>query len=55
MRAEEWINAFNYGYEFPRHDDSFSIQTDIIPIRLTAGCTWRVSRFRRRMWWSICR
>ena len=31
MRAEEWINAFNYGYEFPRHDDSFNIQTDIIP------------------------
>ena len=31
VRAEEWINAFNYGYEFPRHDDSFNIQTDIIP------------------------
>ncbi len=30
VRAEEWINAFNYGYEYPRHDDSFNIQTDII-------------------------
>ena len=37
VRAEEWINAFNYGYEFPRHDDSFNIQTDIIPHPLDSG------------------
>ena len=30
VRAEEWINAFNYGYEMPRQDDSFNIQTDVI-------------------------
>ena len=30
VRAEEWVNAFNYGYELPRHDDSFNIQTDVI-------------------------
>ena len=30
VRAEEWINAFNYGYEVPRQDDSFNIQTDVI-------------------------
>ena len=29
VRAEEWINAFNYDYEMPRHDDSFNIQTDV--------------------------
>ena len=37
VRAEEWINAFNYGYEMPRHDDSFNIQTDIIEHPLDNG------------------
>ena len=37
VRAEEWINAFNYGYEMPRHDDSFNIQTDIIEHPLEHG------------------
>ena len=37
VRAEEWINAFNYGYEFPRHDDSFNIRTDVIPHPLDSG------------------
>ena len=31
VRAEEWVNAFNYDYDPPRHRDSFNIQTDIIP------------------------
>ena len=30
VRAEEWINAFNYGYEQPRRDDSFAITTDVV-------------------------
>ena len=30
VRSEEWINAFNYGYEQPRRDDSFAISTDIV-------------------------
>ena len=29
VRAEEWINAFNYGYPKPSHDDSFGITTDV--------------------------
>ena len=37
VRAEEWINAFNYGYEMPRHDDSFNIQTDVIEHPLIGG------------------
>ena len=37
VRAEEWINAFNYGYDMPRHDDSFNIQTDIIAHPLDNG------------------
>ena len=37
VRAEEWINAFNYGYEMPRHDDSFNIQTDILAHPLDNG------------------
>ena len=34
VRAEEWINAFNYGYEMPRQDDSFNIHTDVIEHQL---------------------
>ena len=30
VRAEEWINAFNYGYEHPTHLDSFAIVTDLV-------------------------
>ncbi|MCY4625896.1 MAG: von Willebrand factor type A domain-containing protein [Chloroflexi bacterium] len=37
VRAEEWINAFNYGYELPAHDDSFSITTEAIPHPLQGG------------------
>jgi len=29
VRAEEWINAFNYDYPKPSHDDSFGITTDV--------------------------
>ena len=29
VRAEEWINAFDYGYESPLHNDTFSIVTDV--------------------------
>ena len=37
VRAEEWVNAFSYGYEMPRHDDSFNIQTDVIEHPLDNG------------------
>ena len=30
VRAEEWINAFNYNYDLPRNDDTFAIHTDIL-------------------------
>ena len=30
VRAEEWINAFNYGYEQPRRDDSFAVSSDVV-------------------------
>ena len=30
VRAEEWINAFNYAYEHPKHLDSFAIVTDLV-------------------------
>ena len=30
VRAEEWINAFNYGYEQPLHSDSFAISSDVV-------------------------
>ena len=30
VRAEEWINAFNYGYDQPRRNDSFNITTDVV-------------------------
>ena len=31
VRAEEWINAFNYGYGQPSRDDSFAVHTDVMP------------------------
>ena len=30
VRAEEWINAFNYDYVFPLRDDSFAIASDVV-------------------------
>ncbi len=30
VRAEEWINAFNYRYDPPAVDDSFAVTTDIL-------------------------
>ncbi len=31
VRAEEWINAFNYGYAQPSRDDSFAVHTAVMP------------------------
>ena len=30
VRAEEWINAFNYSYDLPEVHDSFAVTTDIV-------------------------
>ena len=30
VRAEEWINAFDYGYAPPTHDDRFGISSDVM-------------------------
>ena len=37
VRAEEWVNAFDYGYEPPRYDDSFAITSDVVGHPLGAG------------------
>ena len=37
VRAEEWINAFNYDYALPLRDDSFAIATDVILHPLDSG------------------
>ena len=37
VRAEEWINAFDYRYERPLHDDSFAISSAIIEHPLNRG------------------
>ena len=37
VRAEEWINAFNYDYALPLRDDSFSIATDVFQHPLDSG------------------
>ena len=29
VRAEEWINAFDYGYELPADDWGFAITSDV--------------------------
>ena len=30
VRAEEWVNAFNYDYVFPLREDSFAITSDVV-------------------------
>ena len=37
VRAEEWINAFNYGYVLPTTNDSFAVTTDILEHPLHDG------------------
>ena len=37
VRAEEWINAFDYGYAQPSRDDSFAVHTDVMPHPLDDG------------------
>ena len=37
VRAEEWINAFGYGYNPPVHQDSFAITADVFRHPLNSG------------------
>ncbi len=37
VRAEEWINAFDYGYAAPTADDRFAITSDVIAHPLDSG------------------
>ncbi len=37
VRAEEWINSFDYGYEPPAQSDSFAITSDIVKHPLDEG------------------
>ena len=37
VRAEEWVNAFNYEYDPPRHDDSFAITSELVGHPLGGG------------------
>lgn len=37
VRAEEWINSFNYGYDSPVHRDSFAITADVFRHPLNSG------------------
>lgn len=37
VRAEEWINAFDYGYEMPSHPDRFNIATDVFAHPVDGG------------------
>jgi Ca-activated chloride channel family protein len=30
VRAEEWINSFNFGYDMPSNRDSFAMSTDVM-------------------------
>ena len=31
VRAEEWLNAFNYEYDLPNNDDEFAVTSDLFP------------------------
>ncbi len=37
VRAEEWINAFDYGYAYPQQTDQFAITADVFPHPLDSG------------------
>ena len=37
VRAEEWVNAFDYGYESPTSDDRFAITTALVEHPSAAG------------------
>ena len=37
VRAEEWVNAFDYGYDAPRYNDSFAITSDVVGHPLGGG------------------
>ena len=37
VRAEEWVNAFDYGYEAPTGDDRFAITSAVVEHPSTAG------------------
>ena len=37
VRAEEWVNAFDYGYESPTGDDRFAITSAVVEHPSTAG------------------
>ena len=37
VRAEEWVNAFDYGYDTPSHPDRFNIATDVFPHPVGGG------------------
>ena len=37
VRAEEWVNAFDYGYEAPTGDDRFAITTALVEHPTAAG------------------
>ncbi len=37
VRAEEWVNAFDYGYESPTSDDRFAITTELTEHPSAAG------------------
>ena len=42
VRAEEWINAFDYGYARPAGDDRFAVTSDLVRHPIEGG--WRLAR-----------
>ena len=42
VRAEEWINAFDYGYAGPTDDDRFAITSDLVRHPIEGG--WHLAR-----------
>jgi len=42
VRAEEWINAFDYGYAGPGDDESFAITSDLVRHPIEGG--WHLAR-----------
>ena len=55
VRAEEWLNAFNYEYDPPSGTDSFAITGDLYPHPLDEGRRLARIASRHRNWWTTGR
>ena len=55
VRAEEWINAFDYQYDPPLRNDSFAISSDVFRHPLESGMHMARIAFQAPEWTTMPR